>query len=518
MAVRNRVLRAFYRDSVVLMRVADETRRRAGVREAALFMGTPANLALLAQAGLLDDDARGARPEDLVLAVAAHSDEAADAALTSAEARLLAPRRVEGDSRRPRPRTLDSALRILPGANLAAISVPGPFAAREARRALHRDLHVFLFSDNVPLAEEMALKREARRRGLLCMGPDCGTAYLGGTGLGFANVVDRGRIGCVAASGTGLQALACHLTVLGEGISQGIGVGGRDLSAEVGAEMTSFALEALAVDPGTDVIVVVSKPPHPAVVPRLEAALAAVRKPVVVCALGLAPRAPRGGVRWVTTLVDAAGAAAAAARGLSWASQPFSDPHSVPERLERSRRAGLASGPGLLGLYTGGTLAQEARLVLEPLIGAVAEGDGGGALPGRHRILDLGADAYTVGRPHPMIDPGGRAERITAAGADPETAVVLLDLVLGKGAHPDPAGPVARAVEAAHQRAASEGRGLAVVASVVGTARDPQGLEGQIVTLESAGVEVLPSNAEAARFAALLLRPELAGTLLVPTP
>jgi FdrA protein len=518
MPVRNRVLPAFYRDSVVLMRVAAETRRRAGVREAALFMGTPANLALLAQADLLGDGARGARPEDLVLAVAADTGEAADAALAVAQELLLAPRRAERDSRRARPRSLDSAIRALPEANLAAISVPGPFAAREAMRALRRNLHVFLFSDNVSLAEEVALKREARRRGLLCMGPDCGTAYIGGVELGFANVVERGRIGCVAASGTGLQAVACHLAALGEGISQGVGVGGRDLSAEVGAEMTIFALEALAADPATDVIVLVSKPPHPSVVPRLETALAAAEKPVVVCALGMPARAAHGRVQWVATLVDAAGAAAAAAEGRPWSGRLLSDPLGVQHRLGRLRRALGSRGPGLLGLFTGGTLAHEARLILEPLIGAVADADEGSAPSMSHRILDLGADTYTVGRPHPMIDPAGRVERIVAAGEAAETGVVLLDVVLGKGAHADPAGPVVGAVEVARQRAASRGRGLAVVASVVGTVRDPQGLEDQIVKLESAGVEVLPSNAEAARFAALLLRPELAESLLEGAP
>ena len=518
MPVRSRVLPSFYRDSVVLMRVADETRRRPGVREAALFMGTPANLALLAQAGLLDGDAPRARPEDLVLAVAADSGVAADAALAAAERLLLAQRPAEGDTRRPRPRTLDSALRTLAEANLAAISVPGPFAAREAMRALRRDLHVFLFSDNVSLADEVALKREARRRGLFCMGPDCGTAYLGGVGLGFANVVDRGRIGCVAASGTGLQAIACHLATHGEGISQGIGVGGRDLSAEVGGEMTRFALEALAADPGTDVIVVVSKPPHPDVLPKLDASLAAVQKPVVVCAHGLPGRSTRVTVRWVSTLVDAAGVAAAAAQRRTWTGRLFDDPPRVRQRLARLARGTLPHGRGILGLFTGGTLAHEARLVLEPLIGTIGDEDIGSAFPARHRSLDLGADTYTVGRPHPMIDVARRAEWIAAVGDDPATGVVLLDLVLGKGAHADPAGALAVAVEEAQRRAASRGRGLAVVASVVGTSRDPQGLEDQVVKLESARVEVLSSNAEAARFAALLLRPELAGPLLEAAP
>lgn len=516
MAVRACVLRSFYRDSVVLMRVAEDVRRRPGVREAALFMGTLANLDLLEQAGLLEADGRSARPEDLVVAVAADSDEIAATALAAGQALLLARLPAGDGPRRARPRTLESAVRLLPGANLAAISVPGAFAGREALRALRHGLHVFLFSDNVPLADEVLLKREARRRGLLCMGPDCGTAYVGGVGLGFANVVDRGRIGCVAASGTGLQAVACHLAARGEGISQGIGVGGRDLSADVGAEMTCFGLEVLGADPETDVIVLVSKPPHPSVLARLDAALGALPKPVVVCALGL-PARPRGdSVHWVSTLADAAEAAAALARGQTWTSRPFADPRDVQQRLARWRRGGPPGGPGILGLYTGGTLAHEARFVLEPLVGAVSLCDGAGSRPSAHRVLDLGDDAHTVARPHPMIDAAGRAERIAATGDAPEVGVMLFDVVLGQGAHADPAGPAAAAMEKARQRAAAGGRRLAAVASVIGTPRDPQGLEGQVARLEAAGVEVLPSNAEAARFAALLLRPELAVTLLGP--
>jgi FdrA protein len=515
MPVTSRVLPSFYRDSVVLMRVAETLRRRPGVREAAVFMGTPANLALMAQSGLLDARAREARPDDLVLAVDADEDEAAAAALAAGHELLLGRSRVAGPGRRVRPRTLESAVRALPGANVAAISVPGAFAAREAARALRLGLHVFLFSDNVPLADEVALKQEAQRRGLFCMGPDCGTAYLGGVGLGFANVVARGRVGCVAASGTGLQAVACQLAARGEGLSQGIGVGGRDLSAEVAGAMTLRALAALAADPGTAVVVLVSKPPHPAVLPRLDAALAAVGKPVVVCALGVPARPPSGSARWVATLADGADLAAATAAGRPWTSQPFADPAATRAQLDRRRTDGERRGPGLLGLYTGGTLAHEARLVLEPLVGPIAEDDAPG-WRAPHRIIDLGDDVHTVGRPHPMIDPAGRAERIAAAGDAEDVGVVLLDVVLGRGAHGDPAGPVAEAVETARRRAAACGRCLTVVASVVGAAGDPQGLDGQRARLEAAGVAVLGNNAEAARFAAMLLRPELAGALLGP--
>ncbi|MBI2469233.1 MAG: acyl-CoA synthetase FdrA [Candidatus Rokubacteria bacterium] len=501
MPVRAVVRSAFYQDSVALMRVAQELRARPGVREAAALMGTPANHELLAAAGLATAETKAAGPGDLVLAVDAETDAAVDAALAAADGLFAARRQALEAAVRVLPRTLDSALRHLPEANLVAISVPGAYAAAEAMRALRRGLHVFLFSDNVPLADEVALKREAIRRRLLCMGPDCGTAYVGGIGLGFANVVPPGRVGVVAASGTGLQAVAVHLAGLGEGLSHGIGVGGRDLSAEVGGLMTTVALEALGRDPATALVVLVSKPPDPVVLPAIETALAALSKPAVVCCLGAPPREGPG--RWVATLEDAAEAAVAMLRGRAWRPRAFADPTRV-----RARLAALGPHPGaILALYTGGTLAHEAALLLQPLLG-----------PERFRVLDLGADELTVGRPHPMLDPDGRAARVREAGRDPAVGVVLVDVVLGRAAHPDPAAPLAAAIRDARTAAEAAGRSLAVVASVVGTKDDPQDFDRQVAALDAGGAEVLPSNAQAARFAALLLRPDLAPSLLGESP
>jgi FdrA protein len=505
MPIRTKILPSFYQDSVVLMRVAGQIRGRPGVREAAAFMGTPANQELLERTGLATQESHGARPDDLILAVDAETEAAADEALDAARELLRERHRTAEDGEAIRPRTLDAALRVLPDANLVAISVPGTYAPMEAMRALRRGRHVFLFSDNVPLAEEIKLKREAVSRGLLCMGPDCGTAYINGVGIGFANAVPRGRVGCVAASGTGLQAVASRLAALGEGISYGIGVGGRDLSAEVGGLMTLFALEALAQDPETRAVVLISKPPHPSLLPRLEAALEKAGKPAVVCCLGAAPAARRG-ARWVRTLDEAADAVVAGLRGTAWSAAPFSDPVEVRARLDRLAAAPVA-GRSILGLYTGGTLAHEAHLLLHELLGAEPAA----------RILDLGDDEYTVGRPHPMIDPQVRDHLLVEAGADPAVGVILADLVLGSGSHADPAEPLAAAFERARRRAEADGRVLRGVASVVGTAADRQGLAGQTERLVHAGFEVLPSNAEAARLAALLVRPELAPQLLEET-
>jgi FdrA protein len=493
------VLRSFYQDSVVLMRLARELRSRPGVREVGAVMGTPANHTLLAAAGLATTETTAARADDLILAVAAESDAAAEELLTAARM-LLVTRSAGGEQGGTiRPRTLETALRHLPDANVVAISVPGAWAAREAMRALRAGRHVFLFSDHVSVVDEVALKREALARGLLCMGPDCGTAYLGGVGLGFANVVPRGRVGCVAASGTGLQAVVSRLAALGEGVSHGIGVGGRDLSSEVRGAMTLAALDHLAHDPETAGTVLVSKPPADTVLPALETALSRVGKPTVVCCLGAKPRTGAPG-QWVDTLDQAADAIVAALRGVPWHPRAFGDPSDVRARLERGHARGTPRG-GIVGLYTGGTLAHEARVVLDALLA-----------PGRHRLVDLGDDAYTAGRPHPMIDPEARAERIVAAGSDPDAGVLLIDVVLGRAAHADPAGVAASAVERA--RHAAGGRHLHVVGSVVGTAADPQGFTAQVGRLETAGIDVLPSNAEAARFAAMLVAPEVAAALL----
>ena len=502
MAQATVVTRGAYHDSVALLTLARALRARPGVREAAVVMGTPANHDLLAQAGLLTDLARTATANDLIVVVEAETAAGAEAA-AGATAPLLAegaPREARGG--RARPRTIAGAVRQMPDANLALISVPGAFAAAEARAALEAGLHVVLFSDNVALADEIALKRQALAQGLLLMGPDCGTAYVAGVPLGFANVVPRGPVGLVAASGTGLQQVATQLAGRGRGVSHAIGVGGRDMSEAVGGLMTLAGLERLGDDAGTELIVVIGKPPAPAVGERVRAALSEIGKPAVVCLLGRdVTTRTDGAVTTVATLEDAALAADAALGHAAWQPRPFSAP-DVAGRIAEARRALDAGQSTVLGLFAGGTLAHESLLILEALLGPVASNLTGGR--GRHRVLDLGADAFTIARAHPMLDPTIRVEMTGRAGEQADLAVLLLDVVLGHGAAADPAGDVAPTIEAARATARAAGRGLAVVASVVGTAGDPQGLAAQVARLEAAGVWVLPSNAQAARAAAAI--------------
>jgi FdrA protein len=484
-----------YRDSVELMRVAALVEKLPGVSRAALMMATPANRELLAGAGLLDAAGAAAGPNDLVVAVAAADPTAAERALGEA-ARLLdeqaAVAAPSGD--RPAPLSIAEAVSELPRANLAIISTPGAYATAEALKALKRGLHAFIFSDNVPVADEALLKQLAAKKKLLVMGPDCGTAILDGVPLGFANAVRRGPVGLVGASGTGLQEISCLVDRLGEGCSQVIGVGGHDLDERVGGLMMQAGIERLAADPGTRVIVLVSKPPAPAVARRVLDVARKSGKPVVVNFLGGDPAAIReAGAIPAATLEDAARAAVALARGRRVAAAPLAvAPKLAAAGRAKARRFG--KGQSLVrGLYSGGTLCQEAALILE---------EAGGQ---KHTTIDLGGDEFTVGRPHPMIDFRLRNQRILAAAEDGATAVILLDVVLGYGAHPDPAGALVPAIEGATKAAAKRKRGLAFVASICGTPADPQGLERQETRLAAAGVLLAPSNAQAARLAASLV-------------
>ena len=492
----NEVRRGFYLDSVALMQLSAELAALAGVEDAVAMTGTPSNLQIMREAGLLAPPGEAAGPNDLVVAVRAAAEAEAEDALTHARgalAREVAPKEV-GEWR---PRTLDGAVDRMGDANLVLVSTPGAHAEREARRALDRGLNVMLFSDNVPLEAERALKERAHALGLLVMGPDCGTAYIAGAPIAFANVVPRGRIGVIAASGTGLQEVAVLLARAGAGISHGIGVGGRDLSDAVGGVSTLDAIDLLASDPGTDHLILVSKPPGPRTARMVFERAAASGKPCTAVMFGAdGLEVPPGGPVPVPTLKDAV------ERATGCPIAPGYDAAAIA----RHEAARLTAGRhALRGLFCGGTLATEAHAVLAVAgIGGVS----GSASPDSsarsgsnapHRVIDLGADEYTVGRPHPMIDPTLRTAKLREALADPRVAVVLLDVVLGLGAHPDPARPVRDAVRDA------DGDRPAVIASVCGTADDPQDAERQAAMLAGAGVAVAPSNADAASVAAAIL-------------
>lgn len=508
-----------YYDSITLLQAAQGLLKLPGVADAAVVMGTPANKGILKDADLLTPEAAAAAADDLIIAVRAASDAAAAAALTEAVALLAALRAPHASaSAAPAPKTLAAAAAQMPDANVALVSVAGRYAAGVAEDALREGLHVFLFSDNVSVEDEIALKTLGREKGLLVMGPDAGTAILNGVALGFANAVTPGPVGVVAASGTGLQAVTCQLTRLGVGITQGIGTGGRDLSAAVGGIMMLEGLKALQADPATETIVLVSKPPAPEVADKVLACLKDSPKPVVVCFLGGKAKAVRdaGGIP-AATLEEAAHLAAAVARG-----QDFEAERSVlKERNQQLKMQAKAFRTRLKkkqqffrGLFSGGTFCYETQLILNKMLSTpvvsnapvektcqmlnVNRSEG-------HTAVDLGEDEFTVGRLHPMLDPTLRNRRILQEIQDPQTAVLFLDIVLGYGVHPDPAGAAVEAIEEAMTWLRGREREVIFIASVCGTEGDPQKVRRQELQLTNAGVIVAPTNAAASRLAGYIL-------------
>lgn len=458
-----------YHDSVRLMQVSKAVQSVDGVADALVAMATELNLSLLADMGFDMASAADAGPNDLLVALRAESETAITAAHRALDDALIHKTAPSGGLDAPVPKTAGSAANAS-DANVVLLSVPGEYAFVEAMEALESGRHVMVFSDNVPIEQEIVLKKYGVDHDLLVMGPDCGTTIINGVGLGFANAVQPGSVSMVGASGTGIQEMCALLDDAGIGVRHALGTGSRDLSDAVGATSTLQALDALENDPATDLIVLISKPPAAAVAEKVRRAADASTKPVVITFMG------------ETTLEDGAGAV------LAELGKPAVEHGSWIAPL-RDHRMGTVRG-----LFSGGTLASEARFVAAPLLGEIGTTEGATG----HVFVDYGDDEYTQGRAHPMIDQTVRMERLTAAAHDDSVGVILMDVVLGYGANANPAAELGPLVEQAVDA------GAAVVVSLCGTRGDPQGRDAQAKTLNGAGASVYLSNAAAARAAARL--------------
>ena len=482
------VRRGAYYDSVVLMQLQRGLTGLPGVIDAGVVMATPANRDLLAANSLLPDSL-SARPDDLLIVVKAQNESSAMDAINQVDSLLAKKRSTVSEDFRPR--SLSAAAKQLPDANWVLISVPGRYAAGVAREALELNKHVFLYSDNVSLEDEISLKKTAREKGLLVMGPDCGTAIINGVGLGFANRVRRGPIGLVGASGTGTQAVATHIHNLGGGISHAIGTGGRDLKSDIGAITAHQALDLLARDPETQVIVLISKPPSPEVATKLLAAAQETGKPVVVDFIGYPPPARKlGNLHFATGLSEVAELAV----------------ELGDEKLESFDKSPV-SNLYLRGLFSGGTLAYETLLglqaTLSPLYSNAPITDNqilkDPLHSEAHTIIDLGDEFFMVGRLHPMIDNDLRIRRMRQEASDPDVGMILFDVVLGEGSHPDPASELAPVITEIREQRPE----IAFVSVVIGTEDDPQNLPSQVEQLRDAGVTVFRTAAEAVEYISL---------------
>jgi FdrA protein len=503
--IKTEIRSGAYFDSVVLMQLQRSLAELPGVDDAGVVMGTKANLDLLEQTGLLVKEIKGVKADDLVMVVKAKDAKTAQDALAQVDELVAARRSREGAGEDFLPKSLESADKNLPGTKWVLISVPGRYAAGVSREALRLGKHVFLYSDNVTVDEEIELKTIGAEKGLLVMGPDCGTAIINGIGLGFANQVRKGSIGMVAASGTGLQQVSVRIHQLGGGLTHALGTGGRDLSSKVGGLTARMALDLLDRDPETKVIVLVSKPPDKDAADEILEYARGLSKPVVVNFIGYQTALQEVDNLLFTSTFDDTAAAAVALDG------DLED----TDKSEEINLEGFKPGQRFLrGLYSGGTLAYEALLILDRYLPSVYSNVPinkelkleNSLVSQEHTIVDLGEDEFTVGRLHPMMDNELRIKRLEMEAEDPEVALILMDVVLGHGSHPDPAAELGPAIMAAKETAVKAKRRLDVIITLSGTDLDPQGMADQQVVLEKAGAQVFLSSDRAVRYAARLVR------------
>lgn len=516
--VVNVVKHNLFRDSIQLMRLTEDVKKLEGVDDAVVAMGTDTNRRLLQGLGLLGKEGRGAGDGDLIMAVRVAEGAEGSEVLGLVEQMVMTPPAASGGSKAPAFHSIASALAQLPGANLAVVSVPGKQAFEPSMELLRSGVNVHLFSDHVPLEQEVKLKAYASSKGLLVLGPGAGTSIINGVGLGFANSVRRGDVGVVASAGTGIQEATILLDRIGLGVSEALGVGGTDVSGEVGGVMTKDCLRLLESDKGTRLIMIIAKAPKAKVMRDVMDYVAKkTTKPVVACFLGLdSPPSNEERVFYAKTLHSAVHRVAQVSGKEAERQFQSRVSTSAEDLAKASRKLASAIGPGrkyLRGLYSGGTLAHEALLILKELMGEAYSNTPLSekfTLPDpdfsrENSIVDLGDETFTSGRAHPMIDPTLRRLRIAQEGADPTTAAIMLDVVLGYGSSPDPGGALQKAIEDSIRASKGKGGNLAVLAHLCGTESDPQPLAEQSERLSGSGAMLYASNALMAAAGALLV-------------
>ena len=516
-SVISKVIPRAYHDSVRLMQVSKELSNLDSVQRTFVAMGTDSNKRVLEQIGLLTGTVKDAGANDLIFVVEANSKTIGENALAKAKILLKDSRKDTVKNYKDRvPQSFGQAYKVFQDANMLFVSVPGPYAALEAAKALNVNMNVMLFSDNVSLKDELKLKMMAKQKELLLMGPGCGTAIINGIALGFANILDRGPVGVVGASGTGTQEFTTLLNRMGVGVSQVIGVGGRDLTDTVGGIMMKQGINMLASDPSTELIVLISKPPSTNVIPKIMEETQASGKPVVVNFLGWKPSKKFENLYFTETIEDTAETVLSIVKN-STESFFVTKTSTLLEMASNERARFSKNQKYIRGLFSGGSLCDEAidvfrRYSLEIYSNVETSKKWflkNSQISREHSCIDMGEEEFTQSRPHPMIDLSFRQERIQKEANDPSVAVILLDVVIGYGSHKNPAAGLAKTIQKEKENAINNNRYLSVVAHVCGSHNDHQGLKIQEEYLQSAGALVLPTNAQAAKVAAAIVGAEL---------
>lgn len=507
----------YYRDSLNLLKISDIMKRSSsGIVEAVVIMGTKTNKAVLVKLGFPSTKINQATESDLIIAIEAVDKGSVDSALRKVEELLHSDGSSDTSSSvSENPTDLDSALVSMSNANLALISIPGEYVKDLSIKLSNEGIHQQIFSDHVPLDDELTIKEYAAKKGVLVLGPGAGTSIINGKGIGFSNVLRKGPVGIIAAAGTGLQEVSSLLDQCDIGVKYGLGVGANDPKEKIGGLMMLEALKVLEELPDIEIMTIVSKPPSPRAKKKIiDYIVKNGKKKYVLAFLGgghddSLPKSTKSKIVQVTTLASAVFAVAGLTSNELY-KQSLVRLHIEPEILQRSV-AKEWKGFGqqqkyIRALYTGGTFAYETQVILNGILKDLFSNAPTGRtkkLPQsskskKHSILDLGEEEFTQGRPHPMIDPTIRRLRLVEESQDPEVGVVMMDFVLGYGSNPDPVGAVLNEIGQVKATARKSGRYLSIVTHVCGTKRDPQGYDESIRKLENAGALVFPTNALAA--------------------
>lgn len=502
-----------YMDSILILSVSREMMAFPGVHNAVVVMATDMNKTVVDEFGGMTPEARRAGANDLIISLELE-DESILAKVEARVKEIVAGKSDGGGEADVEYRTLSAAKTALPEANLCIISLPGEYALTEAKNALEKGLNLFIFSD-MPEDQELEIKQMAHARGLFVMGPGAGTAVINNISLGLMSKVRPGKVGIVAASGSGLQEVAVLVHNYGAGISQAIGTGGRDLSEKVGGIMFLQGIDYLADDPETNVIVLISKPPHPATARKIYEALPKT-KPVVIFFLGGDPEEIRShGAYAPRTLEEAAQMAFALTNGeavseIDIVSQDKADLAPIAS----AEKAKLDAGQKYFrGLFCGGTHSEEAVTLLQAFVPKMHSNIRFGRvalLEDRYfslenALVDMGDEVFTKGRPHPVMDPSILVDRMIQEARDPEVGVILFDLLYGHAIHKDPVGAIEGALLEIRRIEKEEGRHICVIVSLCGTDIEPQNVAEQARRLREYGVILQPSNAKAALLAGLIV-------------
>ena len=509
----NIIKKNFFRDSVQMMQFSQQLKDEQGVIDAAIVMSTVLNKNTLKNMNLLTEDGISATENDTLISINCQDENSLSNAIQKAEQLLTS---ISAKAKNEFT-SLASALDTFSDANIASLSIPGQFVKEMATELINKQLNLFVFSDHVPLEDEIYLKNLALENNVLFMGPEAGTSILNGTVFGFGNRVRKGSIGIIGASGTGIQESSTMIDLFGEGISHGIGVGGRDLRNDIGGMMTMKAMEIFENDPNTKAVLLVSKPVDNYIRNKIINKINNFsKKNYVLCLIGdnensvdtakiKFSKSIQMSVLKILKLLDDN----VYKKTKDVVRNQINDSIKLSESLSKDLNEGQKF---IRGFFAGGTLCYESKIILEQMIGKIysnLSSDDEYSIKGNvsskeNTLIDFGEEEFTSARPHPIIDPLLRRNRILEDANDPNVGVIIIDIICGINAAKNTMAFHAETIKKAIEIAREQGRKLSVFTYICGTENDVS--KNELKLLADSGAKLFTSNALMSFAAALVVK------------